>query len=735
MSPPSICVPLPLYGIQYLKKNSVQWRVFSRLGLPVFAFEKWQRAVVCEPRAFEIHKSCSKFQSSFAASTNSMSKPPADLTLFSEDVRVVVRNDGGSYSMSAFPADVRTKDWIAARQKETTVTRNINKAPSELQWRSLGLLEFMEVDGQIWTAKPRKKQIIFNLSMLIPEHVDALQTKIERKHNIRITQEQIQPVTLSGFQATIEIKENDMKRVFAGYVKNLDAVRPMHCVFDFSSVYDMELVLEELASDDGVTMTCYLSIGEIRFERTALAIPKQRIVDAKIAEQAFGDNMDYALFTTSQLNELAQMFVNTIVISELNTLGGSLIDAKPMILTSLQAIPVEFTREYIDKISPLNGEKADILTQFGIELEAASDHDVLNTVSPRTILLSPDHVAAGKVPPSGGINLERKRGAKDSGGEVKMAHKASAPSSSPMASSRRPLFPSSPHRSDEEPLNKMYRVQRSKLLENMTIQWFKIVNPQLAIFNPIEIDTKSNVCSFTDKSFRDLPRCVTNVSIIRLPNSAWLSFKPPSDSGGSPIESYTVYAEPLVEDESERVSNYYLFNIYFSRINLTLSLIQKTHFGKETPEQKYARRAKVMVSGTSSPINIGPLRPDMIYRSVLSDIYCGCYNLSLYRLFRFSVECFNASGASRITEPVLATVEDNEHFATVPLYGIILYSGPLESIPSNFRKLDGSELGVPNLYSCFNMKTDVSTPATAATLSAAKSVPWMGGLCYIQRIY
>ena len=485
-----------------------------------------------------------------------MSKPPADLSLFVEDVRVVVRNDGGTYSMSAYPADVRTKDWIAARQKEAAATRVISVAPTELQWRSLGLLEFMEVDGEIWTCKHRKKQIIFNLSMLIPDHVDALQSKIERKHNIRITQEQIQPVSLSGFQATIEIKENDMKRVFSGYVKNLDAVRPLHCVFDFATIYDMELVLQELNSDDGVAMTCHLSIGEIRFEKTALAIPKQRIVDAKIAELAFGENIDYALFTTSQLNELAQMFVNTIVISELNTVGGSLIDAKPMVLTSLQAIPVEFTADYISKVSPLNGEINDILMELGMEEEAGISEGLAHTVSPRTILLSPDHIAAGKTPMSGGINLERKRGgAKEGGSEVKLAYKASAISSPVSRGPRGVLFPGgSPHSHYEESrMKKMYRVQRSKLHENMTINWFKVVNPQMAIFPPIEVDTKSNICSFSEKAYRDLPRCVTGVTIIRLPNSAWVSFKPPSDAGGSPIESYTVYAEPLIEAEIERV--------------------------------------------------------------------------------------------------------------------------------------------------------------------------------------
>ena len=110
-------------------------------------------------------------------------------------------------------------------------------------------------------------------------------------------------------------------------------------------------------------------------------------------------------------------------------------------------------------------------------------------------------------------------------------------------------------------------------------------------------------------------------------------------------------------------------------------------------------------------------------------------DLTSFLLFRFSVECFNSTGGSRVSEPILATVEDNEHFATVPLYGIILYSGPHDKIPSNFRKLDGTLPGVPNIYSSFNMKTDISQPATAASINAAKGVPWYGGLCYIQRIY
>ena len=87
------------------------------------------------------------------------------------------------------------------------------------------------------------------------------------------------------------------------------------------------------------------------------------------------------------------------------------------------------------------------------------------------------------------------------------------------------------------------------------------------------------------------------------------------------------------------------------------------------------------------------------------------------------MECFNSNGASRISEPIVSTVEDNEHFATVPLYGIILYSGPSDQIPKNFRKLDGSEPGVPNLYSYFNMKTDASQIPPVSTMAAAAGVP------------
>jgi hypothetical protein len=108
--------------------------------------------------------------------------------------------------------------------------------------------------------------------------------------------------------------------------------------------------------------------------------------------------------------------------------------------------------------------------------------------------------------------------------------------------------------------------------------------------------------------------------------------------------------------------------------------------------------------------------------------------------YRFAVECFNASGASSITDPMLMTARDNDFFSTIPLYGIIPYSGPVEDIPLNFRRLDGSTPGIPNLAAAFTMKTDVvtkpvTTATTTTTLATAKpsTIPWMG-LIYIQRI-
>jgi hypothetical protein len=113
--------------------------------------------------------------------------------------------------------------------------------------------------------------------------------------------------------------------------------------------------------------------------------------------------------------------------------------------------------------------------------------------------------------------------------------------------------------------------------------------------------------------------------------------------------------------------------------------------------------------------------------------------------YRFVVECTNAAGVSSSTEPVLHTVRDNEMLSVVPLYGIILYAGPLTAIPGNFRRLDGSEPGVPNLTKVFKitpgMMDDamvaVATPGVAPTPAAAAGStpsPAWSSLCYIQRI-
>ena len=139
------------------------------------------------------------------------------------------------------------------------------------------------------------------------------------------------------------------------------------------------------------------------------------------------------------------------------------------------------------------------------------------------------------------------------------------------------------------------------------------------------------------------------------------------------------------------------------------------------------RKQKVSCSGTASPINVGPLRENVDYR--------------------FVIECTNAAGVSSMTDPVLHTVQENEMFSAVPLYGIILYAGPLESIPVNFRRLDGSEgAGVPNLHAAFKLTAQMKDQALASSVGGASSPaaavgtgsstvdPKWASLCYIQRI-
>ena len=138
------------------------------------------------------------------------------------------------------------------------------------------------------------------------------------------------------------------------------------------------------------------------------------------------------------------------------------------------------------------------------------------------------------------------------------------------------------------------------------------------------------------------------------------------------------------------------------------------------------RKQKVSCSGTASPINVGPLRENVDYR--------------------FAIECTNAAGVSSITDPVLHTVQEKEMFSAVPLYGIVLYAGPLESIPVNFRRLDGSEgVGVPNLHAALKITAHMKDQALASSVVGGGGSPVAGGgasaadpkwasLCYIQRI-
>ena len=64
----------------------------------------------------------------------------------------------------------------------------------------------------------------------------------------------------------------------------------------------------------------------------------------------------------------------------------------------------------------------------------------------------------------------------------------------------------------------------------------------------------SNLCLFV-YLLRDEPRKATNVSVLRLPQSAWVHFRGPSDSGGCPIVSYTVHAQPLTADSLDSLGS------------------------------------------------------------------------------------------------------------------------------------------------------------------------------------
>jgi hypothetical protein len=493
-----------------------------------------------------------------------MSKPTVDLSNFIEDVRVTIRNENATYSMTAFPADSRTKEWITARQKESIATRGVTVAPSELQWCSLGLLEFMEVDGRIWFEKPRRLQIIFHISMLTPEHLDALQLKIERKHSAKIFREQIQPVAIVDFHAWIEIKMDQVRRVFYGHVKNTGAIRPMECVFEFNSSSDMQLVLDELNSEDGANLTCQVCVGGVKFEKTTLSLPKQRLVDANVGAVAFGEHSDYALFTPSQLDEFAQMVVNVITIPEMTSSGGNLVDVKPVVMSALQPIlmDVDLSLDMLAKLSPINDEQEMLMQQYRMS----------------------NHMRREEGGGGGGEHMSGEGEGGGGGGDNHHSHslsrapekhivsfaqgcKRAAASHKAAGSKELSLTPQddsdsmgyiSPrkkhgvdhHKQRHIPIT-LYRVQRCRLNENISLQWHRPLNPHAAVFPPIEIDTRDNVSEYNERSLRDEPRKVTNVNVVRLPESAWVSFLEPSDSGKGPIDSYTVHAQPIMEPPDE----------------------------------------------------------------------------------------------------------------------------------------------------------------------------------------
>ena len=123
-------------------------------------------------------------------------------------------------------------------------------------------------------------------------------------------------------------------------------------------------------------------------------------------------------------------------------------------------------------------------------------------------------------------------------------------------------------------------------------------------------------------------------------------------------------------------------------------------------------------SGTYSPICIESLRDDISYRYV--------------------IETINMNGESNKSEPVLETVKGNEQLCTVPLYGIIAYAGPIEEIPKNYRRLDGTISGLPNLTSLLLPKLTDGQPAindsTFQSMIPSDNGPKWMSMIYIQRI-
>ena len=451
-----------------------------------------------------------------------MAKLPVDVSLFVEDARVVLRNEHGSTAISAYPADIHTKDWCGKRQKDTNRTNIV--APLELQWCSLGILEFMEVDGEIWKASIRKKQITFFLSMLTPDHVEALKAQIERKHGVQISREQIQPIVKTGFQASIEVNMHDVRRVFQGSLKNLDALRPLSCVFSFDSLADMDLVMNEINSEEGVTLTCQVAVGGVRYEPACLTIPNKKLTDANIAALAFGSNVDSVLFTPSQLDALAQMVVNVVTIPEAGAAGAIVADLKPLVVTALLATPVDvqISPEMLGTLSPLNGEDA-LLAEEMSRLAGNMEEYIRVSGGDGSPVRPPHSPLAGakglmvSISPYGGsakrthkevVDFQEKTGQLLNSRQAKEGPGGSAAQRYQMgiAEARRTAGGGGQKR--------LYRVLRSKLSENIALQWYKMNGTaQSCVYAPISIESRTHVCQCVDRSFRWTTAGKTNPSM------------------------------------------------------------------------------------------------------------------------------------------------------------------------------------------------------------------------------
>lgn len=96
------------------------------------------------------------------------------------------------------------------------------------------------------------------------------------------------------------------------------------------------------------------------------------------------------------------------------------------------------------------------------------------------------------------------------------------------------------------------------------------------------------------------------------------------------------------------------------------------------------------------------------------------------------------NGESNKCDPVLESINGNEQLCTVPLYGIIAYAGPIEEIPKNYRRLDGSVSGVPNLTTLLLPKQSDGqssiNDSTYQNMTPSDNGPKWMNMIYIQRI-